>query len=125
MDVKKTGTSHGWDVAFDNFQFFRGILLFTVIVLIGNGWFLLKSYIKERDKRVLMIVLPLQVLENIAYAVLVEIGPITKDWFTWILFIYLIDILCCCAVFFTTSSSTKSLREASKKMAMQLRILKN
>ena len=116
--VKKTGTSHRWDVAFDNFQFFKGILLFTVIVLIGNGWFLLKPYIQERDKKVLMIVLRLQVLENIAYAVLVEIGPITKDWFTWILFIYLIDILCCCAVFFTTSSSTKSLREASKKMAM-------
>lgn len=115
VDVKKTGTSHGWDVAFDNFQFFKNILLFTVIVLIGNGWFLLRPYIQERDKKVLMIVLPLQVLENIAHAVLVEIGPITKDWLNWILFIYLIDILCCCAVFFTISSSTKSLREASKK----------
>ena len=49
VDVKKTGTSHGWDVAFDNFRFFKGILLFTVIVLIGNGWFMLKPYIQERD----------------------------------------------------------------------------
>ena len=28
VDVKKTGTSHGWDVAFDNFQFFKDILAF-------------------------------------------------------------------------------------------------
>ncbi|KAG0459042.1 hypothetical protein HPP92_022170, partial [Vanilla planifolia] len=44
--VKRTGTPHGWDVAFYVFGFFKGILLFTVIVLIGTGWSFLKPYLQ-------------------------------------------------------------------------------
>jgi hypothetical protein len=44
--VERTGTPHGWDVAFYVFGFFKGILLFTVIVLIGTGWSFLKPYLQ-------------------------------------------------------------------------------
>jgi hypothetical protein len=44
--VQRTGTPHGWDVAFYIFGFFKGILLFTVIVLIGTGWSFLKPYLQ-------------------------------------------------------------------------------
>ena len=44
--VERTGTAHGWDVAFYIFGFFKGILLFTVIVLIGTGWSFLKPYLQ-------------------------------------------------------------------------------
>jgi len=44
--VERTGTAHGWDVAFYVFGFFKGILLFTVIVLIGTGWSFLKPYLQ-------------------------------------------------------------------------------
>ena len=46
--IERTGTSHGWDVAFYVFGFFKGILLFTVIVLIGTGWSFLKPYLQVR-----------------------------------------------------------------------------
>lgn len=59
--VRKTGTPHGWDVAFYVFGFLKGIILFTVIVLIGTGWSFLKPYLQEREKKVLMFVIPLQV----------------------------------------------------------------
>jgi hypothetical protein len=49
--IKRTGIVHGWDVAFYIFNFFRGIMLFTLIVLIGTGWSLLKPYLQEKDKR--------------------------------------------------------------------------
>ncbi|WCJ43738.1 Lung seven transmembrane receptor family protein [Euphorbia peplus] len=114
MYVSKTGTPHGWDVAFYIFGFFKGIMLFTVIVLIGTGWSFLKPYLQEREKNVLMIVIPLQVLENIAYVVISETGPATKDWMTWNQMFLLIDIICCCAVFFPIIWSIRSLREASK-----------
>jgi hypothetical protein len=44
--VERTGTPHGWDVAFYVFGFFKGVLLFTVIVLIGTGWSFLKPYLQ-------------------------------------------------------------------------------
>ncbi|KAL3642529.1 Protein CANDIDATE G-PROTEIN COUPLED REPTOR 7 [Castilleja foliolosa] len=81
--VKVTGTPHGWDVLFYIFQFIRVVLLFTVIVLIGTGWSFLKPFLQEKEKKVLMIVIPLQVLANIASIVIGETGPFIKDWVTW------------------------------------------
>ncbi|CAL9207162.1 unnamed protein product [Musa hybrid cultivar] len=112
--VKKTGTPHGWDVAFYVFGFFKGVLLFTVIVLIGTGWSFLKPYLQEREKNVLKIVIPMQVIENIASVVIGETGPTKKDWLTWNQIFLLVDIICCCAVFFPIIWSIRSLREASK-----------
>ncbi|KAK6146959.1 hypothetical protein DH2020_017871 [Rehmannia glutinosa] len=81
--VKVTGTPHGWDVLFYIFQFIRVVLLFTVIVLIGTGWSFLKPFLQEKEKKVLMIVIPLQVLANVASIVIGETGPFIKDWVTW------------------------------------------
>lgn len=43
--IRATGHAEGWSVAFYFFTFIRGILFFTVVVLIGTGW----SYLKVRD----------------------------------------------------------------------------
>lgn len=112
--VKVTGTPHGWDVLFYIFQFIRVVLLFTVIVLIGTGWSFLKPFLQEREKKVLMIVIPLQVLANIASVVIGETGPFIKDWVTWNQVFLLVDIICCCAIIFPIVWSIRSLRETSK-----------
>ncbi|KAL3536345.1 hypothetical protein ACH5RR_004806 [Cinchona calisaya] len=112
--VKTTGTPHGWDVLFYIFQFIRVVLLFTVIVLIGTGWSFLKPFLQEREKKVLMIVIPLQVLANLAYIVIGETGPFIKDWVTWNQVFLLVDIICCCAIIFPIVWSIRSLRETSK-----------
>ncbi|KAI3823413.1 hypothetical protein L1987_04848 [Smallanthus sonchifolius] len=112
--VKVTGTPHGWDVLFYIFQFIRVVLLFTVIVLIGTGWSFLKPFLQEKEKKVLMIVVPLQVLANVASIVIGETGPFIKDWVTWNQVFLLIDIICCCAIIFPIVWSIRSLRETSK-----------
>ncbi|KAJ4704778.1 Transmembrane receptor [Melia azedarach] len=112
--VKNTGTPHGWDVLFYIFQFIRVVLLFTVIVLIGTGWSFLKPFLQEREKKVLMIVIPLQVLANVASIVIGETGPFIKDWVTWNQVFLLVDIICCCAIIFPIVWSIRSLRETSK-----------
>ncbi|KAJ8499936.1 hypothetical protein OPV22_010488 [Ensete ventricosum] len=81
--IRQTGTPHGWDVPFYLFQFLKGVLLFTVIVLIGTGWSFLKPFLQEREKKVLMIVIPLQIIANIASVVIGETGPFIRDWVTW------------------------------------------
>jgi hypothetical protein len=42
--IRATGHAEGWSIAFYFFTFIRGVLFFTVIVLIGTGW----SYLKVR-----------------------------------------------------------------------------
>ncbi|KAJ8438433.1 hypothetical protein Cgig2_004543 [Carnegiea gigantea] len=112
--VKVTGSPHGWDVLFYMFQFIRVVLLFTVIVLVGTGWSFLKPFLQEREKKVLMIVIPLQVLANVASIVIGETGPFIKDWVTWNQVFLLVDIICCCAIIFPIVWSIRSLRETSK-----------
>ncbi|AED94766.1 unnamed protein product [Arabidopsis thaliana] len=112
--IKKTGTAHGWDVLFYIFNFLKGITLFTLIVLIGTGWSFLKPYLQDKEKKVLMIVIPLQVVANFAQVVIDETGPYGQDWVTWKQIFLLVDVVCCCAVLFPIVWSIKNLREAAK-----------
>ncbi|KAL5697313.1 Protein CANDIDATE G-PROTEIN COUPLED REPTOR 7 [Ranunculus cassubicifolius] len=89
-------------------------LLFTVIVLIGTGWSFLKPFLQEREKKVLRIVIPLQVITNVASVVIGETGPFIRDWVTWNQVFLLIDIVCCCAIIFPIVWSIRSLRETTK-----------
>lgn len=60
-----------------------------------------------------MIVIPLQVVANIAAAMIGESGPYAKDWFEWKQLLFLIDIICCSAVLFPIVWSIKHLKEAA------------
>lgn len=112
--VKVTGTAHGWNIVFYIFQFISVVLLFTVIVLIGNGWSFLKLKRHGKEKKLLMIVVPLQVLANIASIVIGETGPYTQDWVIWNQIFLLADITCCFAIVFAMVWSMCCLRETSK-----------
>ncbi|XP_030473730.2 protein CANDIDATE G-PROTEIN COUPLED RECEPTOR 7 [Syzygium oleosum] len=112
--IKRTGTAHGWDVLFYIFSFLKGITLFTLIVLIGTGWSFLKPYLQDKEKKVLMIVIPLQVVANIAQVVLDETGPFGQESLTWKQVFLLVDVVCCCAVLFPIVWSIKNLREAAR-----------
>ncbi|CAI9261431.1 unnamed protein product [Lactuca saligna] len=112
--IKRTGSAHGWDVLFYIFSFLKGITLFTLIVLIGTGWSFLKPYLQDKEKKVLMIVIPLQVVANIAQVVIDESGPYGQDWVTWKQVFLLVDVVCCCAVLFPIVWSIKNLREAAR-----------
>ncbi|MCO5579771.1 hypothetical protein L7F22_033633 [Adiantum nelumboides] len=114
IHIKATGTPHGWDVAFYVFSFLKGIMLFVVIVLIGTGWTILKPFLQDREKKVLMIVIPLQVFSNIASVVIDETGPFAKDWATWQKLLLLVDIACCCAVLFPIMWSIRDLKKAAQ-----------
>ncbi|CAD5330615.1 unnamed protein product [Arabidopsis thaliana] len=112
--VKVIGTAHGWNIVFYIFQFISVVLLFMVIVLIGNGWSFLKPKLHGMEKKLLMIVVPLQVLANIASIVIGETGPYTQDWVIWNQIFFLADITCCCAIVFAMVWSMCCLRETSK-----------
>uniref|UniRef100_M8BBV8 Protein GPR107 n=1 Tax=Aegilops tauschii TaxID=37682 RepID=M8BBV8_AEGTA len=84
-----------------------------------DGWGM-----QEREKNVLMIIIPLQVIENIASAMIGETGPAGRDWLAWNQIFLLVDVVCCCAVFFPIIWSIRNLREASKTDGKAARNLK-
>ena len=61
-----------------------------------------------------MIVIPLQVIANIAQVVTDESGPFAQSWVTWNRVFLLVDVICCCAVLFPIVWSIKNLREAAR-----------
>ena len=104
------GVSEGWSAVYYVFAFLKGIMLFTVILLIGSGWSLMKSYLNDQEKRIVWVVLVLQVLDNVAMIVLEESAPGSQGWLTWRDLLHLIDIICCCAILLPIVWSIRHLR---------------
>lgn len=55
------GHPEGWNVAYYVSTATRGVLFFVVVILIATGWSYMKPFLAEREKQILMVVVPLQV----------------------------------------------------------------
>lgn len=108
------GSSETWSIIYFIFAGLKGVMLFTVIMLIGSGWSLMKAYLHEREKQIIFAVLTLQVIDNIAMVVLEETAPGSQGWLTWRDILHLIDIICCCAILFPIVWSIRHLRQAAE-----------
>jgi hypothetical protein len=111
--VKRMGTPHGLTVASCFFNLLREGLFSSVGFLMGAGLSLLKPHLQDKEKKVLMVVIPLQILANGAFMIYDVTGPSTKDFFAWEQVFLLVDIICCCAVLFPIDWSIRHLRDAS------------
>lgn len=58
-------------------------MLFTVILLIGSGWSLIKGFLTDREKKIIIVVFALQIANNVAMAVLEETAPGSQMWLAW------------------------------------------
>lgn len=112
--LRVTGDPSGWNIAYYVFSFLRGVMFFTVVVLIGTGWSYIKPFIGEKEKKILVIVIPLQILANIAIVILDEASPVRASWFEWRDMFHIVDIICCCAILFPIVWSIKHLREGAE-----------
>jgi hypothetical protein len=109
---KTTGHPGGWVIAFYIFSGLKGTMMFMVIALIGTGWAFIKPFLGEKDKNIFLVVIPLQILANIAIIVLEETAPGSQGWFTWKEVLRLVDIICCGAILVPIIWSIKHLRDA-------------
>lgn len=115
---KKTGgLKYGLDYVYYAFQTLKGVMLFTCILLLGTGWSTLKPFLSERDKKVLYVVLPLQVLANLALAVLEETSEGNKSWTRYRELLRMFDIICCCAILLPVVWSIKTLNDSGAEGA--------
>eukprot|EP01095_Lingulamoeba_sp_RSL-Kostka_P003471 TRINITY_DN14447_c0_g1_i1.p1 TRINITY_DN14447_c0_g1~~TRINITY_DN14447_c0_g1_i1.p1 ORF type:complete len:480 (-),score=103.30 TRINITY_DN14447_c0_g1_i1:138-1556(-) len=112
--LKANGHAGGWEVIYIIFSIMKGIMFFVVIALIGTGWAFIKPYLSELDRKIIMIVIPLQIIANIALVIVEETAPGSIGWFTWQSIFRIVDIVCCIAVIAPIYYSVKHLKEASQ-----------
>lgn len=116
-----------WAILYYITHLLKGSVLFITIVLIGTGWTFIKHLLSEKDKKIFMIVIPLQVLANVANIIIEESEEGDIEHRTWLDVFMLVDLLCCGAILFPVVWSIRHLQEASHtdgKAAINLRKLK-
>jgi len=116
-----------WAVLYYITHLLKGAVLFITIVLIGTGWAFVKHILSGKEKKIFMIVVPLQVLANVAYIITEESEAGQVAHMTWNEILILVDLLCCGAILFPVVWSIRHLQEASQtdgKAASSLRKLK-
>ncbi|XP_072096278.1 protein GPR107 isoform X2 [Mobula birostris] len=103
----------GWAVVYYITHLLKGALLFITIALIGTGWAFVKHILSDKDKKIFMIVIPLQVLANVAYIIIESTEEGTTEYGLWKEILFLVDLLCCGAILFPVVWSIRHLQEAS------------
>ncbi|XP_014261704.1 protein GPR107 isoform X2 [Cimex lectularius] len=116
-----------WAILYYITHLLKGSVLFITIVLIGTGWTFIKHLLFERDKKIFMIVIPLQVLANVVKIIIEESEEGDVEHRTWLDVFILVDLLCCGAILVPVVWSIRYLQEAAcidGKAAINLRKLK-
>ncbi|XP_057576436.1 protein GPR107 isoform X3 [Hippopotamus amphibius kiboko] len=103
----------GWAVVYYITHLLKGALLFITIALIGTGWAFIKHILSGKDKKIFMVVIPLQVLANVAYIIIESTEEGTTEYGLWKDSLFLVDLLCCGAILFPVVWSIRHLQEAS------------
>ncbi|KAI4499433.1 hypothetical protein M0802_005329 [Mischocyttarus mexicanus] len=116
-----------WAILYYITHLLKGAVLFITIVLVGTGWTFIKHILADKDKKLFMIVIPLQVLANVAEIIIEEGEEGDIENKTWRDVFILVDLLCCGAISFPIVWSIRHLQEAAHtdgKAAVNLRKLK-
>jgi len=127
-NLKKTGIPGGWAIAYYIFAVLKTAFFFVIVTLMGTGWSFFKPFLSDKDKKIIMVVIPLQILDNIAMVIVGTNAPVSTQWLVaWKDIFRLVDIICCGAVLIPIIWSIRHLREASQsdgKAARNLQKLK-
>jgi hypothetical protein len=116
-----------WAVLYYVIHLLKGALLFTTIVLIGTGYFFMKHVLTSKEKKLFMVVIPLQVVANVALIISESTEEGYASYKKWYEITLLVDLLCCGAILLPVVWSIRHLSEAAKtdgKAAISLQKLK-
>ncbi|KAI4896309.1 hypothetical protein NFI96_007396 [Prochilodus magdalenae] len=90
----------GWAVMYYITHLLKGALLFITLALIGTGFAFVKYILSDKEKKIFMIVIPLQVLANVAYIIIEETEEASSEYALWTEILFLVDLICCGAILF-------------------------
>ncbi|KAI3353432.1 hypothetical protein L3Q82_019961 [Scortum barcoo] len=83
----------GWAVMYYITHLLKGALLFITLALIGTGWAFVKYILSDKEKKIFMIVIPLQVLANVAYIIIESTEEGSSEYYLWKEILFLVDLI--------------------------------
>ncbi|KAL4717442.1 hypothetical protein ACJJTC_000591 [Scirpophaga incertulas] len=116
-----------WAILYYITHLLKGAVLFVTIVLVGTGWNFIKHILADRDKKLFMIVIPLQVVANVAEIIIAESEEGAAEHNAWRFIFILVDVMCGLSIHFSIVWSIRHLQDASStdgKAAINLLKLK-
>jgi len=116
-----------WAILFYVTHVLRGFLLILAILLVGTGWTFVKHVLSVRERKLFIIVIPLQILAVVAQVFLEEKEESDPVYVRWKEVFFLVDLLCCGAILFPVVWSIRHLEQSSKtdgKAVVSLKKLK-
>lgn len=110
--VAVTGHNSAWNVMFYIFSFLKGLLMAVVTLLVGAGFSILKPFLTEKDKKILLIAVALQLLTNTAIVMTDELAPGSITFSAWVDVLHIADVIASCAVLVPLATTTRTLKRA-------------
>lgn len=122
--------SESWKIGFYVFAGIKGILslliigkqketlkeggthVFCIPVLLASGWMFIKPFLSPKDKKVISVIIPLQVLANIVSAISSETTVSSQSLAFWIMILPLFDLISCGIILYTILQTKKHLASA-------------
>lgn len=113
--IKQNGAqTEGWAITYYIINLCRGVLLFVTVLLVGAGYGFIKHVLSQKEKRLFVVVLTLQVISNVSLIVLEETSDGVASRGVWRSIGLLVDLACCAAILFPVIWSIRHLRESSQ-----------
>jgi len=112
--IRVSGVANIFSFVYYALTCLRGVMLFTVILLLGSGWSLVKPFLHNKEKKVIVFILVLQFISNIALLILAHDEQGEREYIEWQAILNFVDILCCCVVLFPIVWQVSSLENEAE-----------
>ncbi|CAF1344023.1 unnamed protein product, partial [Rotaria sp. Silwood1] len=103
-----------WAILFYITHVLRGLLLIVAILLVGTGFTFIKHVLSDRERKLFIIAIPLQILAVVAQIFLEEKEESDPVYITWKQICFIVDLLCCGAIIFPIVWSIRHLEQSAK-----------
>ncbi|CAO3571244.1 unnamed protein product [Mortierella alpina] len=106
--------SEGWTVMFYIFAFLKGSLSILIITLIASGWMFIKPFLSQKDKKIILVIIPLQILSNVASTITNETAIGSINWAFWSQVFPMVDLISCIVILGVIIQTQRHLSEAAE-----------
>ncbi|KAG0199444.1 hypothetical protein BGX28_007289 [Mortierella sp. GBA30] len=111
----RTGVdAEGWTVMFYIFAFLKGSLSILIITLIASGWMFIKPFLSQKDKKIILVIIPLQILSNVASTISNETAIGSMEWSFWKQVFPMVDLISCIVILGVIVQTQRHLSEAAE-----------